>query len=365
MATTTVIRNSFLTIGSNRVLASKPGFINFPRELLVDRSALCLNSDRLVIEILEDVEPDTEVVDACIRLKEAGYRLALDDIVDTNASSPLLPYADYAKVDIQALGQQDRRSVCGHFRRKGLTVLAEKVETRADFNSALKDGCELFQGYFFAKPEILYGRRVPTSKLACLRLVSEIQKEDLDFGRLERLVRCDVGLVRMLLCFANAAAFHFSVKNITQAFLRLGEERIRKWVTLAALPGLADGRPAELITTALVRARFCELVAEKAGQGKRAPSCFLVGLLSLLDAMIGLPMEELLDDMALDRKISRAILAAPNHEEGLRPFLDLALCFERSDLDAASQAAERFSVPIQSASELHLAAIAWADKVPR
>jgi EAL and modified HD-GYP domain-containing signal transduction protein len=102
MATKKVIRNSFLTIGSDRVLASKPGFINFPRELLVDRSALCLNSDHVVIEILEDVEPDTEVLEACIQLEEAGYRIALDDIIETNAFSPLLPYADYAKIDVQA-----------------------------------------------------------------------------------------------------------------------------------------------------------------------------------------------------------------------------------------------------------------------
>jgi EAL and modified HD-GYP domain-containing signal transduction protein len=279
----------------------------------------------------------------------------------------LLPYADYAKIDVQALGQQDRRNVCGHFRRKGLTMLAEKVETRADFDWALKDGCELFQGYFFAKPEILSFRQVPTSKLACLRLVSEIQKEGLDFARLENLVKCDEGLIRMLLCFANSAAFSAGnpVKTVKQALLRLGEEKIRQWVTLAALPALADGRPGELITAALTRARFCELVAEKTGQADRASSCFLMGLLSLLDAMVGLPMQQLLDDMPLERNISGSILAAPNHEEELRPFLDLARCFERSDFEAASQPAERLGVPIQSASALYPAAMAWSDTIPR
>jgi EAL and modified HD-GYP domain-containing signal transduction protein len=367
MATRSVIRNSFLTIGSNRVLASKPGFINFPRPLLMDRSALCLSSDHVVVEIPEDVEPDEEVVAACMQLKARGYRIALDDISDINAFAPLLKYADYAKIEFPALGQQDRRRFCDHFRQKGLTVLAEKVETRADFQSALKDGYQLFQGYYFAQPEILSGRQVPTSKLARLRLLSEIQNGNLNFGRLEKIVRRDVGLVRMLLCFVNSAIYYSwrSVESIAQAFVWLGEENIRKWVTLAALPALAHGQPPEIVTTALVRAKFCELLAKHTGRGNQSSACFLMGMLSLIDAMIGLPMEQLLNDMALDKSISGAILAAPNDGRGLRPFLDLALCFEKLDVDGARQPAELLKVPMQEASQLYLAAISCTDAKPR
>lgn len=214
VASTAVIANSFLAIGCNRVLGSRLGFINFTRTLLVEGHASLLPKDRVVIEILEDIEPDAEVVEACRKLKDAGYSMALDDVGAADEQSPLHPFVEYAKLDWMALPPDARAPLCAYFRELGLRVLAEKVETKADFDSAVECGCELFQGFFFAKPEILSARQVPTSKMACLRLLSEIQKPDLNFENLESLVRQDIGLTQKLLFFVNSAAFSAASASI-------------------------------------------------------------------------------------------------------------------------------------------------------
>jgi c-di-GMP-related signal transduction protein len=364
-ATRTVITNAFLTIGCQRVLGARRGFINFTGGLLVEGHALMLPKNRVVIEILEDVKPDAEVLEACRKLKEAGYRIALDDITSSNALSPLLAYADYAKLDWLVLGAADRRSLCNRFRKRGLRLLAEKVETKDDFETALSCGCELFQGFYFARPEILSSGKVPTAKLACLRLLKEIQKPDLNFERLGALVRPNVGLVQKLLLFVNAAAFSHQarIESLNQALFHLGEDNIRKWVMLAALPEVAAGKPAELVTISLIRARFCELVAENSLLRGRSSSCFLIGLLSLLDAMVGRPLEELVEDLGLEVHVANAILGRSADKDGLRPILEMAAALERSDFDSAVRLAAAAGVSPALANELHADAMAWADRL--
>jgi EAL and modified HD-GYP domain-containing signal transduction protein len=365
LATQTVINNTFLEIGCDRVLGSKRGFINFTRDLLVNDKYLLLPRDRTVIEVLESVSPDETVLEACSRLKKAGYSIALDDVTDERAVSPLIGLADYVKIDLPSLGLRARRRLCEYFRRRGLRIVAEKVETAQDLDAALRDGCELFQGYFFARPEMISSGRIPSSKMACLRLISEIQREDLDFDRLEKIVRLDIALTRRLLCFVNSAAFPVRrhVEGIRQALLCLGEKNIRRWVSVAALPGLAADRPSELLTASLVRARFCELAAEHIGQQHRSARFFLVGLLSLLDAMVGRPLNELLVEMGLEKQVGEVILNVPGADESLRTIFDLAGAFERSNMDDAARLAAKAGVGVTTASNWHMQAIGWADSL--
>jgi len=367
VASTAVIANSFLTIGCNRVLGSKRGFINFTRTLLVEGHASILPKDRVVIEILEDVEPDGEVVEACRKLKETGYSLALDDVGAADEQSPLHPYVEYAKLDWMALPAEARAPLCGFFRDMGLRVLAEKVETKEDFEAALACGCELFQGFYFARPEILSARHVPASKLACIRLLSEIQKPDLDFESLEALVRPDIGLTQKLLFFVNSAAFsrRQRIDSLPQALVYLGEHNIRKWVTLAAMPKMASGKPGELVTASLTRARFCELAAEHAQPRQRPASCFLIGLLSLLDAMVGRPIEELVEELGLETHVAAAILGKSSEGDIMRSLLELSVAFERSDFDGAVRFARISGIVPAVAGELHVEAITWADTLTR
>ncbi len=367
LATNTVITNSFLEIGCGKVLGSKRGFINFTRDLLTEDRAFLLPRERVVIEILENITLDAPVIQACRRLKEAGYAVALDDVVDSRAVGPLIRLADYAKIEFPALNTTQRHEICRYFHEQGLQIVAEKIETDADFKTALSDGCELFQGYFFARPEIVSGRQIPSSKMACLRLISEAQRRDLDFDRLESIVRLDIALARKLLCFVNSAAFSFrhEVHTIAQAFVCLGENRIRKWVSMAALPALATDRPAELVTASLVRARFCERASEGMAYSHRAASCFLVGLLSLLDTMVGRPLDEVLGEMALDEQITSVLLNKNDADQQMRSIFEMALAFERSDFDEVARLAAARTIPAGTASEWHVEAMTWADTLPR
>jgi EAL and modified HD-GYP domain-containing signal transduction protein len=362
-ASTAVIANAFLTVGCNRVIGTKLGFINFTRALLVEGHAWMLPKDRVVVEILEDVEPDEQVIESVRKLREAGYSTALDDISTADELSPLLTYAVYAKLDWLALAARDRRRLCGLLHARGLRLLAEKVETKTDFESALANGCELFQGYYFARPEILSAREVPTSKLASLRLLHELQKPDLKFERLEELVRSDIGLTQKLLYFVNSAAFAHrrSIESLSQALIYLGEDNIRKWIPMAALPRVADGKPGELVTVSLTRARFCELAAEHSRLRSRRSSCFLVGLLSLLDAMVGRPLEELVENLGLEAHVANAILGKPGADDGLRSILQLAVALERSDFDAAAHFAAATGIAVARAGEMHVEAMTWSS----
>jgi EAL and modified HD-GYP domain-containing signal transduction protein len=367
VASTAVIANSFLTIGCNRVLGTKRGFINFTRTLLVEGHAWILPKDRVVIEILEDVEPDAEVVEACRKLKEAGYRMALDDVGAADTRFPLQPFAEYVKIDWKGTEAAFRAQLCDYFRERGLRLLAEKVETKEDFEAALACGCELFQGFYFARPEILSARQVPTSKMACLRLLSEIQKADLNFEFIETLVRPDIGLTQKLLFFVNSAAFprRSRIGSLPQALAYLGEGNIRQWVMLAAMPKLASGKPAELVTASLIRARFCELAAERAQPRMRASAGFLVGLLSLLDAMVGRPLDELVEELGLEAHVADAILGRSREDDGLRVLLDLAVDLGRSNFDSALRFAAASGISLALAGELHLEAMTWADSLSR
>lgn len=362
VATSTVISNTFLAMGAPKVLGTKLGFLNFPRQTLLDDSALLLPPGRVVLEILETVEPDEKVVMACRKLKQSGYQVALDDVVSTGQGAPLWPYADYAKIDFGAIQGAERTRLAQHFRRQGLQLLAEKVETKADFETALVDGYELFQGYFFARPEIIRSQEVPSSKLACLRLLGELHQPELDFRRLAELIRRDVGLVKKLLLFVNSAAFPFRRRfdSIIHGLVAIGEENIRRWAAMAAIPALARDRPGELVEAALIRARFCELAASVAGVAESAANCFLVGLLSLLDAMIGRPMDELIAGLALDPCVPAAILAPAGDRRGAAALLELARSFERSDMGDVSRNAAAAGIEISAASDLYLEAVGWA-----
>ncbi|MCC7497876.1 MAG: HDOD domain-containing protein [Bryobacterales bacterium] len=363
VATSTVISNTFLTMGADHVLGNRLGFLNFPRRALLDDSALLLPAGKVVIEILETVEPDEQVVAACRMLKQSGYRVALDDVTSTGQADPLLPYADYVKLDFKVLQGGERTRLGKYFQGKGPRLLAEKVETKEDFEAALADGYELFQGYFFARPQILSGHEIPSSKMACLRLLGELQRPELDFLRLEKLIRQDVSLVRKLLCYVNSAAFSIRhrVDSIVRGLVAIGEGNIRKWAAMAALPTLAKDKPGELVNAALVRGRFCELAAGATGKPESAANCFLVGLLSLLDAMIGRPLDELISQLALDPAVSAAIRRTADANPMPVALLDLAIAFERAEFDQIAHGALTAGIEVGTASHLYLQAVGWTN----
>lgn len=362
-ATAKVINASFYSPGTNEILR-KPAFINFPKGLLAGGGATLLPPQDVIIEILETVVPDLNVMLVCHDLRARGYRLALDDFVLSEEPNPLTAIASYIKVDLQATSTAEQLEI---IRRWGKTacMIAEKVETLEEFEQAKAMGYSLFQGYFFARPVIVSTSDVPVSKLHQLRILQQLQHQELDFAALSELVRQDSALSYKLLRFVNSALFgtRAPIDSIQQAIIRVGELGMRRWLAIVLLTDMAAGRPSELAVNALIRARFCELLAPEADLGQRGGDLFLLGLFSHLDAMYGRPMGELLSGLNLHADVAATLLGTIASGSSMAGLWATVLAYEQADWARMIQAAEIARIQTTAAQPLYEAAVRWADQI--
>ncbi len=364
LATRQVLANSLLVIGLENLVGNKKAFVNFGRGPLLQGWHSSLPPESTVIELLETVEPDDEVLEACRKLREQGYQLALDDFVFREGCEPLLRVADLVKIEIQSLPRPEQKALVRSYRAKGLQTLAEKVETHEEFEWAREAGYDFFQGYFFARPVIVRGRKIPATKVHCLRLLQEAQRPELDFDRLEMLILEDVSLSYQLLRYVNSPLFAVSnrIKSIRQALLFFGENELRKWISLATMTRTAEDKPGELILHSLVRARFCESLANTSRKGLEQ-SAFLMGLFSLLDALIDRPIEEALAEMNLAPEIAAVLSGKAPEGDTLKRVYDLAKAYELADWARVEELAPQLSLVTGSLGEVYCAASGWAREV--
>jgi len=365
-STAQVINSAFYGPGGEDILRGKPAFLNFPRGLLVGDGGATLPPAQTVIEILETVEPDEEVVAACQRLRARGYRLALDDFVPAGGSNPLLSLIQYLKVDFRLTTRSQQAKVARRYGRD-VQLLAEKVETEEEFRAASSMGYTLFQGYFFARPVILSRQEVPAFKLDYLRIMEELHRDELDFDQIAGLLRAQPALAYKLLRFVNSALFAIrqEIGSIQQAMTIIGEDELRRWLSVALLMGLTTDKPDEVMMNALARARFCELLAPQAGLESRRADLFLVGLFSRLDTLFGLPLEEVLGELNLREDMRRALLGTAKPGERLAALWDLVLRYEAAEWDAAAERAAGLGVTVERLREAYTSALSWSDEVWR
>lgn len=329
-ASAQVIANTFLNFGLETMTGGKQAFINFTRNLLIEEVALILPKDQVVVEILEDVEPDHEVLHACRNLKKRGYTLALDDFVMSEKTLNFIPFVDLVKIDFQAHAIQQRKVISDTLIPKGVTLVAEKVETREEVEEGLNLGCKLFQGFFFSKPKILSRKDIPASKLTYLQILQAVYEPEIDFGELEQIVKADVALSYKFLRYLNSAAFAFigEIRSIRHALTLLGRENARKLIALVAISALVDDKPEELIVTSLTRANFCEVLARAARLEKRRFDLYLMGMLSVIDAILDQPMNEAVAMLPLAEDIRGALMGEKNL---FRDILEIVQAYEKGD----------------------------------
>jgi c-di-GMP-related signal transduction protein len=363
-ATQQVLANSLLVIGLENLVGTKKAFVNFGRTPLLQGWHASLPSASTVIEVLETVEPDAEIVEACRNLRVQGYQIALDDFVYRPEFEPLLDVADLVKVEIHSIPRPDHLLLIRSCKARGLEMLIERVETYEEFEWAKQAGYDYFQGYFFAKPVIMRGRQIPAAKVHCLRLLQEAQRPELDFDRLEMLILEDVSLSYQLLRFVNSPLFALTstIKSIRQALMFFGETELRKWIVLATLARTAEDKPSELIRHSLVRARFCESVARLAHKGVEQ-SAFLTGLFSLLDALIDRPLEETLSGMCLAPEITAVLRGGAPESGPLAGVYQLARAYEVADWQRVEEIALQLGIPEGTLSEAYCGAAGWAQQV--
>ena len=363
-ATKQVMANSVLLFGIDSMMGQARAFINFTRNLLLKNFALTLPRDRVVIEILENVEPEPEIVRACQALKAKGYTLALDDFIFSVKYKPLIALADIIKVEYPLTSPSQRAALGRMGQRLNIQMLAERVETHQEYQQALEEGYTLFQGYFFSKPQVVSRKDIPANKLHYLRLMQEVHRPELDFKALSQVIGSDVSLSYKLLRYINSAAFGLlhEVRTLEQALNLLGRLEVKKWVTLVALASMCDDKPQELMNSAMLRAVLAESLADQMGLGQMKRDYFLLGLFSLLDAMVDRPLDKILSEMPLGDDIKDALMGKDTLAHKM---LTLVVAQERGDWAKVDDLATQLSLSPQDLPVLFEQALAAVQDLPK
>lgn len=361
-ATARVLSDAVVAFGLDRLTQGRPAFINITRDLLLAGVPTALPPRLVVLELLETIEPDADVLAACADLRRAGYALALDDFILTDATAALIPLANYIKVDVlQASDRTARQEIARRGRTHALSLLAEKVETAEQFAEVCDDGFDYFQGYFFGRPMTQAARDVPSHQLGLLRLLRALQDPDLTVHKLDSLVQHDASLCFRVLRTVNSAAYgqHARIASIQQALVLLGIDIVRRWASLWVLAGLNDRAHPEVVTMASVRARCCETLARRHGGVDAGPAGFLLGMCSMLDAILDQPMHTLIDRLPLPQDVQAALRGDDTRE---RLLLDCAVAYERGDWARCTALADRARMPLDDLGRAHADALQWAHE---
>lgn len=313
VASRTVLDNTVI-FGMEKFTGGSFAFINCTSETLTEDLVRVLPPDKTVLEVLETTEPSPDLVAACRKLKTLGYRLALDDFVWAPKFIPLVELADYIKVDFISTGPTARWELLRRLKGYKVALVAEKVETQQEYQQACSEGFTLFQGFYFCRPELMKNRKVPSNHLCHFEILRLLHTDPIDLDKLSRAVKRDESLTYRILRMVNSAAYavRTEISSVRSALVLLGEETFRRVATLAIATELNTGRPPEILRIAMVRARFCELAA--AFCAFNPGEQYLLGMLSLLPAMLAVPMEELTPALPLREGIREALQGTVNLE---------------------------------------------------
>jgi c-di-GMP-related signal transduction protein len=349
-----------LLMGLDILCDGRRAFVNCTRDTLVKGLVTLLPSTITVVEVLETVPADAEVVAACRHLKEAGYTIALDDYVANDPRESLAEMADIIKVEMQLTTEEERAVMMKRFGPWRCRMLAEKIETQAEFVRARDQGFVYFQGYFFRRPEMMNTRDLPANRLNYLRMLEAVSRAELNVGRLEKLIKAEASVCYRLLRYMNSAIFGFKseIHSVRHALSILGERDVRRWVRLVAAVGAGQDRPSDLVLAALVRGRFGELLSPRVAHGES--DLFLLGLLSLIDAMLEMPMADVLERIPLDQATKAVLLGQPSV---LGPVFQLMLAHESGKWEAAAELSRSLSVDSEDVAGYYWQAQQWAREV--
>jgi EAL and modified HD-GYP domain-containing signal transduction protein len=359
-ATVSTIDFSLISVSSS-LTAGLPAFVNCTRNVLMRDLITLLPRDRVVVEVLEDVIADEETLAACDRLRRAGYLIALDDYVPTSHTMRLLPFADIVKVDFLATNAARQASIAADMRRRGIRLLAEKIETRDQFEFASRLGYHYFQGYFFCRPQMLAMHDIPCSKLAAIHILSVANRDVYDVDELESAILHDPSLCYRLLRYLNSAAFGlFPIRSIRHALSLLGQREIQKWVSIVVVISVAAGSPGELIASTLIRARTCETLAALCHVD--SSEAFMVGVVSLMDAILDRPMGAVVAQLPLTNACKDALLGG---DDGLGRLLKLVVACERGAWEEIAASALEMGLPEDAIWDAFRDSCRWSAQVLR
>ena len=361
VATSTVLSNSYFSIGMESLVGDKQSYINFTESLLLQKFPLLLPTESTVIEILEDVNPTSELVTACQEMAQQGYNFALDDFIYTPELKPLIELANIIKFDFRLSSMDEIQSYLNKIqRRDDLIILAEKVETYDEYQKAIGMGFHLFQGFFFCKPELISGKEIPGSQIALLQIMAEVNQPGFGIEKIEALIAPDVSLSYKLLRYINSAFFAKAqrISSIQQALVYMGESEIRRFVSLVAMSNLAKGKPGELIRASCIRGKFCELIGGIAKERAKPSELFTLGMFSLIDAILDHPMDRVMNELPLDKDIKTALVERKGRLSG---YLFLAETYEKGQWPQMAKICRVMDLDEEKLPELYQLACQWSN----
>lgn len=370
-ATIQLLINTFLSIGVDQISGKSKSFINFSGELLIKDIFSRLKPEYVVIEILEDVEITPMLISRIREIKQDGFQLALDDFIlqDQYAvHNELFELIDYVKVDFLAVDEKGRR-VIERFIKKypHIKMLAEKIETEEQFQIAKRNGYDLFQGYFFAKPEIIKGVEIPANFNLHMQIISKLNESNPDIDEVANLILQDISLTYKLLRFINTMNFSVpkSVTSVKQAVILIGMRELRKWMRILMLQDISDhsssGRIKALVSYSMSRAKMCEFVAVRTGY-PIGDEHFFVGLFSLLDAIMNRSWNDILPMFPFSDEVAETL---QGKKTDLTLYLELAIATERFDMKKIDEIGKQFGVSKNEIVTFSNKANQWARQLER
>ena len=359
-ATSNILTNNHLTLGIEQVTGNQVAFINFHADTLIKNFPSFLDPQNVVIEIVEDVPISDELIDACKKLKAKGFKFALDDHDFDPKWDVLFPFVDILKVDVLAFNMLEISRHIRKLKDHNITLLAEKVENREQFEQLKLLGFTLFQGYFFAKPEMIKQKKAETGKQAIFELIEHAGQKEMDFAALSETFSKDASLTYKLLRFINSPIYgqNQEITSLKHALAFIGESELKKFISLLALSDLNSGKCLELMRFSLVRAKFCEVISERLDDDNNPPKAFLTGILSLIDGILDQNLNAVFDIIPIHSDIKNALLDKNNY---LKHYLTLAKLTERGEWKKSSLLAIRLGLEPQDTHNAHQQAIKWAD----
>ena len=359
-ATSLILTQNHLTLGIEQIAGNLPAFINFHADTIIKNFPHFLDKEKVVIEILEDVELSDQLISACKELSEKGYALALDDHNFDPKWQVLFPFVKMIKVDISQFNILQISKFVNSIEFPHIELLAEKVETSRQFEQLKTLGFKQFQGYFFARPEMMKHKKITPTKQNLIDLIAESNKPELDLTAIQAILTRDVGLTYKLLRFINSPAYGCSqeITSLKHALIFLGDLELKKFIALLALANLNDAKPTEIIRISLARAKFCELISQSRKDNENPPKSFLTGMLSLIDGMLDSELDDVLKLLPIHEDIKQALLGGSHY---LTTYLALVTSVEMGDSEASERLCSVLDFSSQQLSIYYQEAIRWAD----
>ena len=356
-ATRTMLDNSVL-FGMDKMTGGLPAFVNCTAQALTERLVDVLPPSMTVLEILETIDPTPAVIGACRKLKETGFRLALDDFTWSPKWEPLVALADYIKVDFMLLDASAREQLRRKLKNAAVALIAEKIETQEDYKQACKEGFTYFQGYYFCRPVLMKGRRIPANRLFHIRLLELLRHDPMDLREVGKLVKLDASLAYRLLRLVNSpmCAVRQEVRSIEAALVAVGEDAFRRIATVAIGSELNANRPPEILRMAFVRGRFCEVAATLCALDPTEQ--YLLGVFSLLPTMLEVSMAELAPALPLREKIREALTGVLSRDGSL---LMWAERYEHGDWVRCDAIAQSYGLNQEELVRCFQEAVVWAE----